>query len=126
MHALIVDDSRAIRTIVGRLVRELGFEVVEAHDGKHALTQLEAHPHVSLALVDWNMPELDGFGLIQAIRASRRWDGVKIVMVTTESEAPQMARAMAAGANQYVTKPFTKDDLLSKLALIGILPSQAA
>lgn len=126
MHALLVDDSRAIRTIVGRLVRELGFELVEAGDGKSALVQLEAHPSITLALVDWNMPEMDGFHLVQAIRADRRWDAVKIVMISTESEAPQVARAMAAGANQYVTKPFTKETLLAKLTLLGIAPSRAA
>jgi len=126
MHALVVDDSRAIRTIVGRLVRELGFELVEAADGQQALLQLESHPEVSLLLVDWNMPEMDGYQLVQAIRASRRWDHLKIVMITTESEAPQVARAMAAGANQYVTKPFSKETLLAKLTLLGISPSQAA
>lgn len=126
MRALVVDDSRAMRTIVGRLMRELGFEVVEAGNGHQALAVLEAHPDVAIALLDWNMPEMNGIELVQAIRADARWAALKLVMITTESEASQSARAMAAGAQQYVTKPFTKDQVLAKLALLGLAPSEAA
>jgi len=127
MRALVVDDSRAMRTIVGRLMRELGFEVVEAGNGHQALAALEANPDVAIALLDWNMPEMNGIELVQAIRADARWSAVKLVMITTESEAPQYARAIAAGAQQYVTKPFTKDQVLAKLALLGVVaPSEAA
>ena len=72
-----------------------------------------------LVLVDWNMPVMDGLEFIQAVRQVRAWDAVRIVMVTTETESEQVQRAMAAGANEYVMKPFTPEVLVAKLSLLG-------
>lgn len=122
MRALVVDDSRAIRSIIGKSVRELGFEVLEASHGGEALERLRSHGVVELALVDWNMPEMNGFDFLVAVRANPAWKDMIVVMVTTETEMSQMQRALEAGANEYVMKPFTRDVLREKLQLVGLVP----
>ena len=118
MQALVIDDSRAMRTILTRTLGGLGFEVAQAADGIEALAQMRrSAPDV--ALVDWNMPNMNGIERIVAIRRQRAYDDVKLMMVTTESEMHQMARAMDAGADEYVTKPFTQDVIVGKLQLLG-------
>lgn len=118
--ALVVDDSAATRFILSKMVRELGFEPVQAADGKLALTALAQHPDVAFALVDWNMPEMNGLELVQAMRSDERYSQVKIVMATTETEMTQVVRAIEAGANEYIMKPFTREVVLDKLKLVGI------
>lgn len=120
MKALVVDDSRAIRMMLSRMLRDLGFEVSEARHGREALTYLNAHHDTALALVDWNMPEMNGFDLLVAVRQDTRFDDLRLMMVTTETEMAQMARALEAGANEYVMKPFTKEVIEEKLRLLGL------
>jgi len=120
VRALVVDDSRAIRSIVGKTVRELGFEVFEAEHGVEALARLAEHGKVDLILVDWNMPEMNGFDFLCKARENLDWKDTVIMMVTTETEMSQMQRALEAGANEYVMKPFTKDVLREKLQLVGL------
>jgi two-component system chemotaxis response regulator CheY len=119
MQALVIDDSRAVRMIVGNILREQGFAVAEAMHGQQGLEQLEAHPEIGLVLVDWNMPVMDGLQFIEAVRRVPAWNRVRLVMVTTETEAEQVQRAMSAGANEYVMKPFTPEVLVAKLSLLG-------
>ena len=119
MQALVIDDSRAVRMLVGDILREQGFEVCEAAHGQEGLAKLQENPGVNLVLVDWNMPVMDGLEFIKAVRAQCAWDGLRIVMVTTETESEQVQRAMNAGANEYVMKPFTADVLVAKLSLLG-------
>jgi two-component system chemotaxis response regulator CheY len=121
--ALVVDDSRTIRMILRRILVEFGYEVHEAGDGLEALQVMEAvGTGVELALVDWNMPEMNGLELITRLRQNAELDALKVVMVTTEAELGHMASAMEAGANEYVMKPFTKDILREKLEMLGISP----
>jgi two-component system, chemotaxis family, chemotaxis protein CheY len=120
MKALIVDDSRAMRTILRGALKEEGFEVFEAGDGRQALEELRKTGALDLALVDWNMPVMNGYELICEVRSQRTFDRMAIMMVTTESEAAQMKRALDAGANEYVMKPFTPDILREKLLLLGL------
>jgi two-component system, chemotaxis family, chemotaxis protein CheY len=120
MRALIIDDSRVARAVIRGVLREMGIEASEAGDGREGLNALEILPAVDLILVDWNMPVMDGLEFITAVRAQREYDGVKIVMVTTETESEQVSRAMNAGANEYVMKPFTKDVLVAKLSMLDI------
>jgi two-component system, chemotaxis family, chemotaxis protein CheY len=123
VRALIVDDSRTMRLILGRIMGELGFEVVEAPNGRRALEQMGAGEPMDLALVDWNMPEMNGYELLRAVRASRANAQMPVIMVTTETEMSQVLRALEAGANEYLMKPFTKVAVLEKLALLRLLPS---
>ncbi|HMV34209.1 MAG: response regulator [Gemmatimonadales bacterium] len=120
MRALVVDDSRAIRSIIGKTVKELGFELFEAGHGREALDRLAEVGKVDLILVDWNMPEMNGFDFLVAARGNPAWKDTVIMMVTTETEMSQMQRALEAGANEYVMKPFTKDVLREKLQLVGL------
>jgi two-component system chemotaxis response regulator CheY len=120
VRALIIDDSRSMRSILGRMLTGLGFEVVEAGNGKEALQRLEEPGKFDLALVDWNMPEMNGFEFVRAVRAKQTYDGVLLMMVTTETEMENVVRALAAGANEYVMKPFTKEVILEKLQIFGM------
>ena len=119
MQALIIDDSRAVRMLIGAALRDQGFEVFEAGNGQEGLEKLQHNPEVRLVLVDWNMPIMDGLQFIQEVRKRKSWDDVQIVMVTTETESEQVQRAITAGANEYVMKPFTPEVLVAKLSLLG-------
>jgi len=108
--ALVVDDSRAIRTILSKTLKELGFEVREAGNGKEALEVIQAEKSaVTLILVDWNMPEMNGLDLLKRLRQNPEFSSLVVVMVTAETELDHIAEALEAGANEYVMKPFTKD-----------------
>lgn len=120
MKAIVVDDSRATRIILKRALTQEGFEVVEAGDGKQALEVIATAGPLDLALVDWNMPVMTGYELICEVRGQRALDGMAIMMITTESEASQVQRALDAGANEYVMKPFTDQVLREKLLLLGL------
>jgi two-component system chemotaxis response regulator CheY len=117
MRALVIDDSRAVRLFIRGILAELGVEVVEAGNGREGLDRLADTP-ADLVLVDWNMPVMDGLEFITAVRGRREYDSVRLMMVTTETESEQVARAMAAGANEYLMKPFTKEVLIAKLTLL--------
>ncbi len=119
---LIVDDSRAIRRILGATIRELGFEVAEAANGQEALERLEDMDQpVRFMLVDWNMPKMNGLDFVLKVRENKRFEESSILMVTTETAVDQMVKALDAGANEYVMKPFTKEIIEDKLRLLGIL-----
>ena len=120
MRALVVDDSKAMRMIVGRILKEIGFQVLEAADGQQALDRLNQGEAVDLMLVDWNMPVINGYELVHAVRANLLLANVRIMMVTTETSMNQVEHALAAGANEYLMKPFTKEMLVEKLAMLGI------
>ena len=123
MQAIVVDDSRAMRMLMGRLLKDIGFAVDEAGDGTEALERLRERAlvdPVQLALVDWNMPEMSGIELVEAVRADPAFSSLRIVMVTTETELSQVTRALEAGADEYLMKPFTKDDVVGKLELLGL------
>ena len=120
--AMIIDDSRAMRRILGETVRELGFEVSEASNGREALAKLDnMGPPVRLMLVDWNMPEMNGLEFVTRLRQDERFQASLIVMVTTETAIDQMVNALEAGANEYVMKPFTKEIIQDELRLLGLL-----
>ncbi len=119
MKAIVVDDSRATRTILKRALTRQGFEVFEAGDGRQALDEIGKTGPLDLALVDWNMPVMTGYELICELRARPDLNKMAIMMVTTETESSQVQRALDAGANEYVMKPFTDEVLREKLLLLG-------
>jgi two-component system, chemotaxis family, chemotaxis protein CheY len=125
MNALVVDDSRAMRNILRRILEGYGFQVVEAGHGVDGRNQLDQIPLPDVALVDWNMPEMNGIDFVKKVRSDDRFDTMPIMMVTTESEARQLEAALAAGANEYLVKPFTADGLREKLALLGFYEQPA-
>jgi two-component system chemotaxis response regulator CheY len=124
MRALVVDDSRTVRIIVGNILRELGMQVLEARNGLEALTLLKRDPDFDLILLDWNMPEMNGYDFLRAVRAEPEFNRVHILMVTSESQSEQVVKALGAGANEYLMKPFSKEVLVAKLHLMGAFPEE--
>lgn len=118
MRALIIDDSSSTRKILGQFMRQMNYEIVEAGDGKEALERFEEAPDISVALVDWNMPVMNGLEFVRRLRENSEHDDVKLMMVTTEHDAEHIEQALSAGANEFVMKPFTFEVLEEKLALL--------
>ena len=122
MQALVIDDSRAIRLLLGRMLGELGFDVADAANGREGLERLADGLAPEFILVDWNMPEMSGIEFVEAVRKPPYSSASRVLMVTTETEAAQMIRALEAGADEYVMKPFTKEAIVEKLQLLGVEP----
>ncbi len=121
MRVLVIDDSRAMRAILGKLMSELGFDVVTAAHGLEGLERLEEDDAIRLVLVDWNLPEMNGYEFTLAVRSDSGYDDVRLIMVTTETEQASVQKALDAGVDEYVMKPFTRETLVEKLSLLGLL-----
>lgn len=120
MQALVIDDSKAMRMILGRMLRDIGFDVADAADGSLGLEALAAGLDPDLVLVDWHMPVMTGIEFVVAVRqAPFDYTGL-VMLVTTETEADQIAQALDAGADEYLMKPFDRDGIVSKLHLLGM------
>jgi two-component system chemotaxis response regulator CheY len=118
---LIVDDSAAIRKILQRVLRQADVrigQVWEAADGLEALDFMKSHP-VGLILSDVNMPNMDGLGLLRAVRATPEWKSVPFFLITTEGSQNTVLEAVSLGAAGYVKKPFTAEQIKEKLAAIS-------
>jgi two-component system chemotaxis response regulator CheY len=124
VRALVIDDSRAMRRIVGSILAGFGYEVRDAGHGREGLDVLNEGWLPDLVTVDWNMPVMDGLQFVAAVRSNPAWRSLTLMMVTSESEHTQIVRALAAGAHEYVIKPFTADAIRDKLALLGLLPEE--
>ena len=120
MRALIVDDSRFVRGVLRGMLEGRGIECAEAGDGQAGLDELHAGLSFDLALVDWNMPVMDGLEMLKHLR-SEGFDEVKVMMVTTEAENDFIIRALDAGADEYLMKPFDEEALCEKLAMLGLV-----
>ncbi len=108
--------------ILARAVKEAGFDVSQAGNGKEALDIIDREgASLQLILVDWNMPGMSGLEVVQQIRARPELRDVRLMMVTTETEIEQMTRALEAGANEYLMKPFTREAIEDKLRLMGVV-----
>lgn len=119
-QCLVVDDSSVIRKVARRILEELGFAVAEAEDGAQALTVCRTAMPEAI-LLDWNMPVMDGFEFLTELRKMAGGDAPKVVFCTTENDIAQIARALKAGANEYIMKPFDRDIVEAKFAEAGIL-----
>jgi two-component system chemotaxis response regulator CheY len=120
MRALIVDDSRFVRGYLRGLLEEKGIECAEAGDGQAGMDQLKSGLLFDVALVDWNMPVMNGLDMLKQMRAEGFSD-VKVMMVTTEAENDFILRALDAGADEYLMKPFDDEALTEKLAMLGLV-----
>lgn len=119
---IVVDDSRTMRSILRKVLGDLDCEVFEAAGGPQALQLLDLHrASVDFMLVDWNMPEMTGLELLEAIRRQPWLSGLAVIMVTTETGMGEMSRAIEKGANEYLMKPFTKEMLADKLRLMKLV-----
>ena len=119
-HCLIVDDSRVIRKVSRHIVESFEFEVTEAENGQDALVQCgEAMP--DLILLDWNMPVMNGIEFICELRRLNNGGQPKVVFCTTENDVAHIARALHAGANEYIMKPFDKEIVEAKFQEVGLI-----
>jgi two-component system chemotaxis response regulator CheY len=129
MRALVTDDSRAMRRIITGMLTDAGLVTIEAGHGREALDLLEEHgvgpDGFELICIDWNMPVMDGLELVGHIRRRREWRALTMMMITSESEHSQVVRALAAGAHEYLVKPFTAEQLRQKIALLGLVEAKA-
>jgi two-component system chemotaxis response regulator CheY len=127
IKALVLDDSRAMRSVLAKMLAHFGFETVQAAQGLEGLAVMEREGGtIGLVLSDWNMPEMNGLEFVQALRAQERFAAVPVIMVTTETELDQMLLALSAGANEYIMKPFTADVVEEKLRVLGLMPQPGA
>jgi two-component system, chemotaxis family, chemotaxis protein CheY len=116
---LVIDDSKLIRTIHGRMLTQLGLTVTEAEHGEDGLARCrEQMP--DLILVDWNMPVMDGFTFVKTLRTLPEGRRPRVVLCTIESDLDHITKALAEGADEYIMKPFDIDILATKLIAAGI------
>lgn len=111
--ALVVDDSRSIRMLVSKVLKQAGFEVMEAENGKDALAKLTEKSSVQLVITDLNMPVMDGLELIRAIRQDAQHKFTPVVFLTTESEESKKEEAKSAGATGWIIKPFHPEKVMT-------------
>jgi len=120
INILVVDDMAAMRKILKTLLAQLGYKNVdEAEDGKQALEKLRQNPDkYGLVITDWNMPNMTGIELVQAIRSDEKLKHLPVLMVTAEAKKENVLMAIKAGVNNYIVKPFTAETLKEKLEAI--------
>lgn len=118
-HCLVVDDSSVIRKIARCILEDMNFSISEAENGHEALEECRARMPDAV-LVDWHMPVMDGIDFLAALRKQEGGQHPKVIYCTTENDADQITRAIAAGANEYVMKPFDRDLLVTKFQQIGM------
>ena len=118
-QVLVVDDSAVIRKIARRILEGMRFDTVEAEDGRKAL-EVCVCAMPDAILLDWNMPVMDGFEFLRELRKLPGGGGPKVVFCTTENDVSQIARAMHAGADEYIMKPFDRQIVQSKFEEIGL------
>ena len=117
-HCLVVDDSRVIRKVSRHILESLGFSVDEAENGREGLERCEA-AMPDVILLDWNMPVMSGIEFIVQLRQRDGGDKPKVVFCTTENDVAHIRTAIAAGADEYLMKPFDHETLQIKLQLVG-------
>ena len=117
---LVVDDSKVVRMVARKILEELGFEVAEAEDGQVALDMsMQSMPDV--VLLDWNMPVMSGIEYLRALRVTDEGKKPVVVFCTTENDMSHIQEGIAAGANEYIMKPFDSDIIQSKFVQTGLL-----
>lgn len=119
-HCLVVDDSAVIRKVARRILEGLSFRVTEAEDGEQALAACRTQMPDAV-LLDWNMPVMDGYDFLRALRALPGGCHPKVVFCTTENDVANIARALRAGADEYIMKPFDKEIMTAKMQEVGLV-----
>ena len=117
---LVVDDSSVIRKVARRILEGMDFQILEAEDGEQALGTCQRQLPDAI-LLDWNMPVMDGYDFLKALRRLPGGDGPKVVFCTTENDVAHIARALSAGANEYIMKPFDKEIVEAKFQEVGLI-----
>lgn len=122
MKALVVDDAKVVRLTLLGIMKKLGWDVVEAENGEQAMEKMLKHADVDLILLDWHMPVMNGYDFLVGLRASPTFaENPKVVMVTTEATMPSIIKAISAGADEYIMKPFDTQLVEEKLTMLGLI-----
>ena len=121
MHALVIDDSKPVRSILTKVLNGLQFQCIEAQNGVEALDRLSHMPRPTLITLNRHMPEMDGFELLGRIRRSQQYKNLPVVMISTDSTQASVEAAMRLGATDFLAKPFTPTELISRLHLLGLI-----
>jgi two-component system, chemotaxis family, chemotaxis protein CheY len=117
---LVVDDSSVIRKVARRILEGLEFQILEAENGEEAIESCKRQLPDAI-LLDWNMPKMDGYDFLRVLRRLPGGDTPKVVFCTTENDVAHIARALHAGANEYIMKPFDKDIVEAKFQEVGLI-----
>jgi len=117
---LVVDDSRVVRKVASRIVEDLGFAVVEAADGEIALAECEKAMPMAI-LLDWNMPNMSGIDFLRSLRSMPNGKSPKVIFCTTENDMEFIQKALAAGADEYIMKPFDSDIVQTKFEQVSLI-----
>ena len=117
---LVVDDSSVIRKVARRILEGMEFQIVEAEDGEQALGACRLQLPDAI-LLDWNMPKMDGYEFLRSLRRLPGGDSPKVVFCTTENDVAHIARALHAGANEYIMKPFDREIVEAKFQEVGLI-----
>lgn len=122
MKALIIDDSRAMRRMLSAfMTTHAGSENVEAEDGIYALEYLERYAPFDVALVDWDMPRMSGLEFVKAVRSDKRWNHLKLMMVTARNDEDALTEALTEGADDFLMKPLSENMVVEKLRILGLI-----
>jgi two-component system chemotaxis response regulator CheY len=120
MHALVIDDAKSMRLILKSFLRQLGFTVSEAGDGRAGLEELARIDKPDVVFVDCFMPEMDGYEFLRTVRADARYSGLPVLMASAGEDAAEQARALELGADAFIKKPFNRETIQSKLEQLGV------
>jgi two-component system, chemotaxis family, chemotaxis protein CheY len=120
MHALVIDDAKSMRLILKSFLHQIGFTVSEAGDGRAGLEELARIDKPDVVFVDCFMPEMDGYEFLRAVRADARYNGLPVLMASAAEDATEKGRALEMGADAFITKPFTRETIQSKLEQLGV------
>jgi two-component system chemotaxis response regulator CheY len=119
MRALIIDDSSTMRMMLAHLLKEQGYQILEACDGRDALKKLEGSPAPELITLDWNMPVMNGQETLAAIRSNPDYDRSRILIISSETEQERVAEALRGGSDEYLMKPFSPDAFQFKIEMLA-------
>ena len=121
MRMLIIDDSSTMRNYLAAIVADLGIETEQAHDGADGLEVLANRPAFEAALVDWDMPRMNGIEFVRAVRNLPEFAELKLMMVTSHNSMQDVRAALACGADDFLMKPVDSAMVADKLAMLGLL-----